>query len=251
MSLAKIKISNANNYAFKDIKKYLVEKFLYDNETDCINILLNIYNIEESIENIFPRYVSLENLRLDIVKLYRAKNGIELIARNLSALIHDDINRFELYLYLEGYRRGFNSVKFVNKLEMIALKYLSIEELYSRTKLFNYEFKNPDVMLYKNDLFKNLSRDRLLKYYLSAIVNGLDKNLLRNKIFNINKHLDMQMVFSNEATSKFKLMNSYLSNKEIVTLHKKILKFLYIDGFRILSSGYWDGLNDKVMKRYK
>lgn len=251
MSLAKIKISNANNYAFKDIKKYLVEKFLYDNETDCINILLNIYNIEESIENIFPRYVSLENLRLDIVKLYRAKNGIELIARNLSALIHDDINRFELYLYLEGYRRGFNSVKFVNKLEMIALKYLSIEELYGRTKLFNYEFKNPDVMLYKNDLFKNLSRDRFLKYYLSAIVNGLDKNLLRNKIFNINKHLDMQMVFSNEATSKFKLMDSYLSNKEIVTLHKKILKFLYIDGFRILSSGYWDSLNDKVMKRYK
>ena len=68
MSLANIKISNNKNYAFKDIKNYLVENFLYNNETDCINILLNIYNIEESIENIFPRYVSLENLRLDIIK---------------------------------------------------------------------------------------------------------------------------------------------------------------------------------------
>ena len=86
MSLANIKISNNKNYAFKDIKNYLVENFLYNNETDCINILLNIYNIEESIENIFPRYVSLENLRLDIIKLYKEKRGIELIARNLSSL---------------------------------------------------------------------------------------------------------------------------------------------------------------------
>ena len=44
MSLANIKISNNKNYAFKDIKNYLVENFLYNNETDCINILLNIYN---------------------------------------------------------------------------------------------------------------------------------------------------------------------------------------------------------------
>ena len=37
MSLANIKISNNKNYAFKDIKNYLVENFLYNNETDCIN----------------------------------------------------------------------------------------------------------------------------------------------------------------------------------------------------------------------
>ena len=153
MSLANIKISNNKNYAFKDIKNYLVENFLYNNETDCINILLNIYNIEESIENIFPRYVSLENLRLDIIKLYKEKRGIELIARNLSSLIHDDINRLELYLYLEGYRRGFNSSKLINKLEMIALNYLSIEELYSRKKLYNYEFKNKDVVIFKKGTF--------------------------------------------------------------------------------------------------
>ena len=218
MSLANIKISNNKNYAFKDIKNYLVENFLYNNETDCINILLNIYNIEESIENIFPRYVSLENLRLDIIKLYKEKRGIELIARNLSSLIHDDINRLELYLYLEGYRRGFNSSKLINKLEMIALNYLSIEELYSRKKLYNYEFKNKDVVIFKKELFKCLRRDRFTRSYISSIVRGVDKNLLRKKISN---------------------------------LYKKILKFLYVDGYRILTNGYWDGINDKVMKRYK
>ena len=46
-------------------------------------------------------------------------------------------------------------------------------------------------------------------------------------------------------------MNSYLSVNEISNLYKKILKFLYVDGYRILTNGYWDGINDKVMKRYK
>ncbi len=251
MSLANIKISNNKNYAFKDIKNYLVENFLYNNETDCINILLNIYNIEESIENIFPRYVSLENLRLDIIKLYKEKRGIELIARNLSSLIHDDINRLELYLYLEGYRRGFNSSKLINKLEMIALNYLSIEELYSRKKLYNYEFKNKDVVIFKKELFKCLRRDRFTRSYISSIVRGVDKNLLRKKIFNINSHLDLQLVFSYDSSARFKEMNSYLSVNEISNLYKKILKFLYVDGYRILTNGYWDGINDKVMKRYK
>lgn len=251
MSLANIKISNNKNYAFKDIKNYLVENFLYNNETDCINILLNIYNIEESIENIFPRYVSLENLRLDIIKLYKEKRGIELIARNLSSLIHDDINRLELYLYLEGYRRGFNSSKLINKLEMIALNYLSIEELYSRKKLYNYEFKNKDVVIFKKELFKCLRRDRFTRSYISSIVRGVDKNLLRKKILNINSHLDLQLVFSDDSSARFKEMNSYLSVNEISNLYKKILKFLYVDGYRILTNGYWDGINDKVMKRYK
>lgn len=251
MSLANIKISNNKNYAFKDIKNYLVENFLYNNETDCINILLNIYNIEESIENIFPRYVSLGNLRLDIIKLYKEKRGIELIARNLSSLIHDDINRLELYLYLEGYRRGFNSSKLINKLEMIALNYLSIEELYSRKKLYNYEFKNKDVVIFKKELFKSLRRDRFTRSYISSIVRGVDKNLLRKKIFNINSHLDLQFVFSDDSSARFKEMNSYLSVNEISNLYKKILKFLYVDGYRILTNGYWDGINDKVMKRYK
>lgn len=251
MSLANIKISNNKNYAFKDIKNYLVDNFLYNNETDCINILLNIYNIEESIENIFPRYVSLENLRLDIIKLYKEKRGIELIARNLSSLIHDDINRLELYLYLEGYRRGFNSSKLINKLEMIALNYLSIEELYSRKKLYNYEFKNKDVVIFKKELFKCLRRDRFTRSYISSIVRGVDKNLLRKKIFNINSHLDLQLVFSYDSSARFKEMNSYLSVNEISNLYKKILKFLYVDGYRILTNGYWDGINDKVMKRYK
>ena len=104
MDLAqKLNQENFKSLAFKDIKKYLIANFLFKGDLDSINILLNLYNVYESIENIYPRYVTLENLRKDIIKIYRQKEGIELIARNLSSLIHDDINRLELYLYSVSY----------------------------------------------------------------------------------------------------------------------------------------------------
>ncbi|MDO5715861.1 MAG: hypothetical protein Q4P25_04720 [Tissierellia bacterium] len=239
-------------YVFKDIKKFLSEKFLYYNDIDSINILLNIYNIEESIENIFPRYLTLDNLRKDIIKLHRKKDGIELIAKNLSALLHDDINRFELFLYLEGYRLGFRSSKYANQLEIITLRYLTLDELYTRKKLFNYEFKNKEILSFKKHIFSELRKDQNIRYYLKEIIRGMDKNLLRNKINNLNKHLDLQLVFTQEDSDiKFKVMNSYLTKIEIETFNKKIIKFLYADGYRVFRNAFWDGINDKVMMRYK
>ena len=218
MDLAqKLNQENFKSLAFKDIKKYLIANFLFKGYLDSINILLNLYNVYESIENIYPRYVTLENLRKDIIKIYRQKEGIELIARNLSSLIHDDINRLELYLYLEGYRLGFNSKKHINLLEIITLKYLTIDELYNRNKL-----------------------------------SDVKKRLLNDKINNINDHLDMQLIFKSEDDNvKIKEVDSYLTEKEIETLNNKISKFLYIDGFRIFRNGFWDGVNDRVLKRYK
>lgn len=248
----KLKSNLQKEIAFRDIKKFLSEKFLYQKDIDCINILLNIYNIEESVENIFPRYLSLSHLRKDIVKLYRGKEGIELISKNLSSLIHDDINRFELYLYLEGYRFGFRAVKLANRLEELALRHLALDEFYSRKKLFNYELKNKDILLFKKQIFNELRKDTDIHYYIKEIIKGMDKNLLRDKIANLNAHLDLQLVMDEENSEvKFKLMNSYLSKSEIIALNRKIIKFLYVDGYRVFQNAFWDGVNDKVMKRYK
>lgn len=253
MDLAqKINQKSVKNVAFKDIKKYLIANFLYNGDLDSINILLNIYNIYESIENIYPRYVTLENLRKDIKKIYKQKEGIELIARSLSNLIHDDVNRLELYLYLEGYRFGFNSKKYVNFLEIITLKYLSIDELYNRKKLFQYEFKNEEVIHFKKIIFKDIRKDRQIRGFIRKTILDLNERLLKEKIKGINEHLDMQLVFKTDDDDiQIEEVDSYLNESEIQILDKKIFKFLYIDGFRIFRNGFWDGINDKVLRRYK
>ena len=80
-------------------------------------------------------------------------------------------NILELYLYLEGYRLGFNSKKHINTLEMIALKYLTIDELYNRKKLFQYEFKNEEVLSFKKLIFKEIRKDRQIRVFIRNTVN--------------------------------------------------------------------------------
>lgn len=253
MNLApKLNPEKNNNLAFKDVKKCLIENFLYNGDIESMNILLNIYNIYESIDNVFPRYVTLDNLRLDIIKFLKNKQGIELIARSLSNLIHDDINRLELYLYLEGYRLGFNSKKYANKLEMAALDILSLNDLYSRKKLFNYEFKNAEVLSFKRHVFRELRSDKIVKRFIKSTLRDMYKNLLSRKVNDLNSHLDLQLVFKNENDNvEISEVDSYLTEEELYFLNKKIYKFLYADCFRIFRNGFWDGINDKVMKRYK
>ena len=247
-----INLNEKNKYCFKDIKSFLVKKFLYENDIECINILLNIYNVEDSIENICPSYISLKHLKKDILKFLKNKEGKELIAYNLSNLIHDDINRFELFMYLEGYKIGFNSVKCANKLECLTFKYLELEDLYNRKKLFNYEFTNDEITSLKDKFLKGLRKDDKIKKHIHDIVYGFELHILKGKIFDLNSHLDKQLVFDFESGDYiFKETNSYLSKKELYGLNKKIIRFLYIDGLRVLENAYWDGINDRVMKRYK
>ncbi|MGO1579775.1 MAG: hypothetical protein ACTHWZ_00005 [Peptoniphilaceae bacterium] len=245
------------NFRIKDIKRFLIEKFLYDNDTESINILLNIYDIEDSIENICPTYISLKHLKKDIIKFLKNKEGKELISYNLSNLIHNDVNRFELFMYIEGYKAGVNSIKSVNKLEILTFKYYSLEELYIRKKLFNYEINNEEIISLKKNICKDLRRDSKVRSYIYDIVFKFNLKLLKRKVLKLNDYVDKQLVLNfdidedNENDLKFKETNSYLSKKELYGLNKKIVKFLYFDGMRVFENAFWNGVNDKVMKRYK
>lgn len=251
-AISKINLKDINKYCFKDIKSFLVKKFLYENDIECISILLNIYNVEDSIENICPSYISSKHLKKDIINFLKNKEGKELIAYNLSNLIHNDINRFELFIYLEGYRLGFNSTKSANKLECLTFKFLELEDLYNRQKLFNYELNNKEILDLKDKFIKNIRRDEKIKEHIHDIVYGFELNILKEKVFDLNSHLDKQLVLDFDSGEYvFKETNSYLSRKELYGLNKKIIRFLYIDGLRVFENAYWDGINDRVMKRYK
>ncbi|EFI42237.1 MULTISPECIES: hypothetical protein [Peptoniphilus] len=255
-AISKIKETKYDyNFCSMDIKRYLIEKFLYDNDSESINILLNMYDVDNSIETICPTYISLKHLKKDIIKFLKHKEGKELIAYNLSNLIHNDVNRFELFLYLEGYRAGSNAVKNINKLEIITFKNYNIEDLYYRRTLFNYEVKDNEVLKLKENMLKDLKRDSKVRRTIYDIVFKFNLHLLKRKVFNLNAHVDKQLVLNfditDESDVKFKETNSHLSKKELYGLDRKIVRFLCIDAMRIYENAYWEGVNDKVLKRYK
>lgn len=249
--ITKLARRNKTELTFIEIKKSLLRKFLYRGDSDAIQILLNIYKIEEQIENVFPNYISIKSLRKDILHFLKDKVGKEMIASNLSQIIHDDINRFELVIYLYGYRKGLESFQAANELEMLTFSFMSVEELYTRNILFHYESENQEILTFKDRIFMDINKSRNLKSHLLDLLFWYNQKVLKGKIYSLNNHIDRQLSINTDSTnSKFIEVENNLSIRELRGLNKKLIHFLYRDGLRIYKTAYWNGINDLVLRRY-
>lgn len=240
-------------YSFSDVKRNLLYKFLYRGDSECMQILLNIYNLEERIENINPSYMSLKTLRQDVSEFLKRKEGGDLIAGNLSQLIHDDINRFSLFVYLEGYRQGVRASSAANELEMLTLKYYSVSDLYSMKTLFHYEYDNPEIRAFKTNVFKQKIHQKFISGFLREQLIWYHRRVLKQKIYELNTHVDRQMMINYESEDnhkKFRESDNHLTSVELYTLNKKLMNFLYRECYRVYQMAYWNGINDLVLKRY-
>ena len=249
--IGKRKLKLYQNYCFEDVKDFLLDKFLLDGDVDSMNILLNSYNIEDSINTITPSYISLKHLKKDLVSFLKNKEGKELLAYNISNVIHDDINKFELAIYLEGYRAGFNSKAHVDIVESLAFSIYDLNTIYTCKKLFKSSVLPPEVQKVKNKVFADVDKLGYPKKKINDIVKKLDFKLLRKKIYMMNSFLDKQLMFSDNPEEGFIELGNALTRNELLGLNKKIIKFMLRDGLRVYKNAFWDGVNDRVLKRYK
>lgn len=249
--IGKRKLKLYQNYCFEDVKDFLLDKFLLDGDVDSMNILLNSYNIEDSINTITPSYISLKHLKKDLVSFLKHKEGKELLAYNISNVIHDDINKFELAIYLEGYRAGFNSKAHVDIVESLAFSIYDLNTIYTCKKLFKSSVLPPEVQKVKNKVFADVDKIGYPKKKIKDIVKKLDFKLLRKKIYMMNSFLDKQLMFSDNPEEGFIELGNALTRNELLGLNKKIIKFMLRDGLRVYKNAFWDGVNDRVLKRYK
>ena len=115
----------------------LKHNFLYRGDIDSLKSLMSFYDINMGVQNIFPKYVSMDILRKKIAKAIAYRTDAHCISRSLSLQIHEDINRLELYIYLDGYIQGFNSANQANALEKEALKYYNSKDLANKNTCSN------------------------------------------------------------------------------------------------------------------
>lgn len=235
-----------------DIYDGLTHNFLYNKDVDCIHILLNLYELEENIRNIYPKYISLRYLRNHISRFLKHKNGNQMIAKNLGELIHEDINRLELFLYMEGYKHGYYNKNWVNLLEGITIKHNSIEELYSLKYLFQFETINEEVLEFKEKIFSEIDKDESQFNYLYDNIKNYCLTVIKTKIFSLNKYLDKQLTLDYSSNMvNIKEDSSLLTRDDLNMIYSEVFKIVIKNSMKLYKDSYWNGLNDKVLKRYR
>lgn len=235
-----------------DIYEELKHNFLFNNDINCIHILLNLYDLENNISNIFPKYMSINKLRKHISVLLKRRRGKHLIAYNLGQLIHEDINRLELFLCLEGYRQGFLDSKNVNLLEGITIKHYSISELYNMKHLFHFEVKDQDIKNIKIFIEDEISDIEKEDSHIYNIISNYMISVIRPKIISLNKFLDKQLAMDYTYKNiNIKEDETLLTLEELDKIYKAVEKITYTNAMGLYKDAYWNGLNDRVLKRYR
>lgn len=237
----------------REVSNSLKRKFLYDKDLNSIHLLIDILKTEDSIGSISPTYTSLSDFKKYIKRSLRGWEGRDLAAKNIAELIHDDINRLELLLYLEGYKAGFRSTKYVNLIEKVVLKNFEIVSIYSKDQIYKELKKNPDLNRIKASLQYNFRKEMKMSQGLEKLINSYTRRVIKPKIFSINKNLDRQvkMYEGSDGKAILKYENRLFKKSEMTSLYRRIIKFISEDSIRVLTDAYWNGLIEKVLRRYR
>lgn len=233
-----------------DLYQGLTEKFLYNSDINSIFILLSLYDLEENMSNIYPKYLGMKKIRSQIIKILKNKNikNMAKIANYMSYIIHEDVNRIELCFYIEGYKKGFNDVKWVNILEKKALDTRTMDELYQSKYLFHVS-KNYNIKQIKKQIKREIDYREIGQSSLMEMMDLFVKKVIKKKLYDLNNHTNEQLKLCLESydivEEKFEL------DKECLDLIYRHLYSMIIKNLKnIYKEAYWFGINDRVLKRY-
>ncbi len=230
----------------------LINKFLYKNDINCIHILLNLFDLEEDITNICPRYITTSKLKKRINRYLSNRKDKHFISLSLGQLLHEDINRLELFIYLEGYKKGYYNNYWVNKLEKVMLINNQMEDLYNMKYLYHFGTNLKEVKSVKSKIFVEIEKTEKNKNFLYSTILEYSSSIFKFKVFNLNNYLDKQLTINYDSDPhNFTEDEDLLNIKELNNIYKETIKVVFKNCLKLYKDAYWYGLNDRVLKRYK
>lgn len=225
--------------------------FLYNNDINSMHILLNLYDLEDNMINICPKYMSTREIRKKIKRLLVYRKSRQLITNNIILLIHEDIDRLELVLYLEGYKYGYFNNKWVNILEDIMLKYYSIDEIYEKSFLFHHSTEFAEIKELKESFKIEIETNEKETKDLEKIIYTYCQKVIKNKIYNLNLYIDKQLTIEYDFNgTNIKEEDPYLSIGELNKIYDIIIQTIIKNTIISYVNASWFGVNDRVLNRY-
>ena len=235
-----------------DMYEGLKNKFLFQNDLNSIYILLALYDLEENIANIYPKYMCKNEIRRKIKYILKNREDGDIIAHNLSIVLHEDINRLELCFYLEGYKHGYACNKWVNKLEEMALEVIGLEKMYNASFLFHFDFSNLQVKNLYSKCRREIEYKEKKEKYIERLVYVFSNKIIKRKITELDRFVNKQLKMDFELYNiKIKEIDHKLKDEEVDKIYHTIVSILVKKMKSIYKDAFWFAVNDKVLKRYQ
>lgn len=233
-----------------EIYEELKKNFLYENDINSIYILLTLYDLEENISNICPKYMCTKNIKKKIRYILRDRLDRDIVSHNISLLIHEDISRLELCFYLEGYKYGFYNNKWVNILEKKAIEKYGVNKIYSQKYLFHFD-NTDEIRSLKTSIGRSIDNKEKKERYIESLVFTFSNRVIKKKIRNLEKYLDKQLKIDFNPYS-YNINDGYtkFEDEELDKIYFTIVNTAIKNIKKIYKDACWFALNDKVIKRY-
>ena len=154
-------------------------------------------------------------------------------------------------MYVEGYKYGFLNNKEANRLEDLTIKYYSIAELYNMKYLFHFNTQEEEVREFKDRIFSDIEKDEENSSKLNDLITQYVTHIIQPKVFSLNKHLDKQLSIDMDEEGLNIKEETLLTEEELENIYEEVLRVIMKDGQRIYLNACWNGLNDRVLKRYR
>ncbi len=231
------------------VEEGLENRFLYQNDPDSMHILLSMIDHRKKLSNIQPGYRLMKHMMKSLKRSLRYRKDRDFIVAAIKKLINDEVNRFELAIFLKGYVAGGQSSYFVDRLERLALQEYDPEQLAQLPTLFHNQ-KRGKVMGLQSMVFYHIKTSTKGNQEVRQYSNLYCRKVLRKKVFQLNGSLDSQIVLDFEHLSQLKVEEGNLDLRELNMIYGKINHFLYNNIAKVYRYAFWSGMNDAVLERY-
>ncbi len=235
----------------KEIYRGLKNRFLYENDLNSIYVLLALYDLEENINSIRPRYISLSDIKLKVGEFLQKREKAESTVHNISVVLHEDINRLELCFYLEGYKDGYNSKRLANVLEYEIIKMYGIGFTYKRDNL-RYILNDDNFTELKESFTDIMGANFENQTYMNTLADRFIHRIMMNKLFNLEEYMAGQFSYNTDMNEFEAELSAYRLNEiELKSIERYLNDEIKPHLNRLYQESLWAAVNDRVFNRYK
>lgn len=233
------------------IYRGLKNRFLYDNDLNSIYVLLALYDLEEDINSIHPRYISLSDMKKKVQGFLSDRKDFENIVHNVSVILHEDINRLELCFYLEGYKDGHRNLRLANILEYEIIKLYGIGFTYNKDNL-RYILNDKNFCELKDSFARIMRINFENQNYMNSLADKFIKVITMKKFNNLERYLEEQLnLMTDFKEFRKKISDFRLDYSEINAIESYIYEEIKPHLNKLYEDSLWAAVNDRVFNRYK